>query len=282
MILSFHPCFEADKNRLCAGREPGTDDLEAMRAADAVILPQGCYESLYTMARSNCKHVFPNFDAKFKHKGKIGQIKLFQKLNAAHPKTETHLNMDAFSMHYGGFPEKPIFDFPFVFKFDWGGDGDNVYLIKSLEDFSKVLQIAGEYENSGQRGFIIQEYIPANNRSLRVVVIGRTIVSYWRIQHDTDHFLSNVAKGAMIDYDTDTDLQKTAINSVKNFCSQTRINLAGFDILFPFRSKVKTPLFLEINYFFGRQGLGGSDKFYEILTKEIIKWIESIGLSLNK
>jgi ribosomal protein S6--L-glutamate ligase len=282
MILSFHPCFEADKNRLCAGREPGTDDLEAIMASDAVILPQGCNESLYIMARSNCKHVFPNLDAKFKHKGKIGQIQLFQKLNAAYPKTETHLNMDAFSMYYGGFPEKPSFDFPFVFKFDWGGDGDHVYLIKSVEDFSSVLQIAGKYENSGQEGFIIQENIPANNRSLRVVVIGGTIVSYWRIQQDTDHFLSNVAKGAMIDYDTDMDLQKAAINSVEDFCGRTKINLAGFDILFSSQSKVKTPLFLEINYFFGRHGLGGSDKFYEILTKEIMKWIESIGLSLNK
>ena len=64
MILSYHPCFEADRNRLCAGRKPGTDDLAAMQEADAVILPQGCYESLYTMARSNCKHVFPNFDTK--------------------------------------------------------------------------------------------------------------------------------------------------------------------------------------------------------------------------
>jgi ribosomal protein S6--L-glutamate ligase len=282
MILSYHPCFEADRNRLCAGRKPGSDDLEAILAADAVILPQGCHEPLYTMARNNCKHVFPNFDAKFKYRGKIGQTLLFQKKNAAHPRTETHLNLDAFSMHYEGFPERPNFDFPFVFKFDWGGDGDHVYLIQSTEDFSKVLQIAGNYENSGQKGFIIQEYIPAGNRSLRVVVIGRTIVSYWRIQHDTDHFLSNVAKGAMIDYDTDTDLQEIAIQSVKYFCRKTWINLAGFDILFPFQSKVKTPLFLEINYFFGRQGLGGSDKFYDILTKEIIKWIESIGLSLNK
>ena len=282
MILSYHPCFEADRNRLCAGRNPGSDDLEAMLAADAIILPQGCHEPLYTMARNNCKHVFPNFDAKFKHKGKIGQIQLFKKINAAHPRTETHLNMDGFSMHYKGFPEKPSFDFPFVFKFNWGGDGDHVYLIQSIEDFSNVIQIAGEYENSGQKGFIIQEYIPANNRSLRVVVIGRTIVSYWRIQHDTDHFLSNVTKGATIDYNTDTDLQKSAIKSVKNFCRKTKINLAGFDILFSFQSKVKTPLFLEINYFFGRQGLGGSDKFYDILTKEIIKWIESIGLSLDK
>lgn len=281
MILSYHPCFEADKNRLCAGRNPGMDDLEAILAADAVILPQGCYESLYTMARSNCKHVFPNFDAKFKYKGKIGQIQLFQKINAAHPKTEIHLNMDAFSIHYGGLPEKPSFDFPFVFKFDWGGDGDQVYLIQSVENFSNMLQIARKYETSGQKGFIIQEYISANNRSLRVVVIGRTIVSYWRIQRDTDQFLSNIAKGAMIDYDADPDLQKSAIKSVKHFCGQTGINLAGFDILFPSRSKVKTPLLLEINYFFGRQGLGGSEKFYDILTIEIKKWIKSLGLSLN-
>jgi len=282
MILSYHPCFEADKNRLCAGRKPGTDDLAAMIAAEAIILPQGCRESLYTMARRNCKHVFPNFDAKFKYKGKIGQIQLFQKTKTAHPKTETHLNMDAFSIHYGGSPKKPIFDFPFVFKFNWGGDGDHVYLVQSIENFSKLLQIARKYENSGQKGFIIQEYIPANKRSLRVVVIGQTIVSYWRVQRDTDHFLSNVAKGAMIDYDTEPDLQKTAIKSVKNFCSQTRINLAGFDILFSSQAKVKIPLFLEINYFFGRKGLGGSEKFYDILTKEIMKWIESLGLSLKK
>lgn len=282
MILSYHPCFEADDNRLCAGRKPGADDLASMLAADAVILPQGCYESLYKMARSNCKHVFPNFDAKFKYKGKIGQIQLFKNINATHPKTETHLNMDTFSMHYGNSPKKPIFDFPFVFKFDWGGDGDHVYLIESVESFSKVLQAARKYEDSGQKGFIIQEYIPANNRSLRVVVIGGTIVSYWRIQRDADHFLSNIAKGAMIDYKADPDLQKSAIKSVKHFCGQTGINLAGFDILFSSRAKVKTPFFLEINYFFGRQGLGGSEKFYDLLTKEIMKWIESLGLSLQQ
>lgn len=282
MILSYHPHFEADANRLCAGREPGAADLAAIREADAVILSQGCYESLYRMARSNCKHVFPNFDAKFDYKGKIGQIQLFQKTNTAHPKTETYPNMDAFSIQYGDSPDKSTFDYPFVFKFDWGGEGDHVYLIQSLEHFSKMLQTARYFEYSGQKGFLIQEYIPANHRSLRVVVIGRTIVSYWRIQHDTDHFYSNVAKGAKIDYDAHPDLQKAAVKSVKDFCRQTKINLAGFDILFSFRSKVKIPLFLEINYFFGRQGLGGSEKFYDLLTKEIMKWIESLGLSLHQ
>ena len=30
---------------------------------------------------------------------------------------------------------------------------------------------------------------------------------------------------------------------------------------------------LEINYFFGRKGLGGSDAYYEILNEEIDKWL---------
>ena len=281
MILSYHPCFEGEKNLLCAGREPGTDDLDAIRTADAVILPQGCYQSLYQMARNNCKHVFPNFDARFKYKGKIGQIQLFRKKNAAHPKTETYININAFSLNYGGMPPKPAFDFPFVFKFDWGGEGDHVFLIKSPEDFLTVMQTARKFEKSGQKGFVIQEYIPSKNRSLRVVIVGQTIISYWRIQRNRENFTSNIARGASIDFDTDPELQKEAVKSVKDFCLRTEIDLAGFDILFSSGAAVNTPLFLEINYFFGRRGLGGSEIFYEILNREIVKWLDRIGFSKN-
>ena len=281
MILSYHPCFEADKNLLCAGREPGANDLSAIRAAEAVILPQGCPQSLYEMARSNCKHVFPNFDAKFNHRGKIGQIQLFRNHHVFHPKTEIYRDTRAFFERHRDFPEKPIYDLPFVFKFDWGGDGDLVYLIQSTEHFSDILKVAEEFENSGQKGFIIQEYIPADNRSLRVAVIGETFFSYWRIQNDANYFLSNVAKDAMIDYDLCPDMQANAVASVKQFCRLTKINLAGFDILFSSKARHYTPIFLEINYYFGRRGLGGSETFYEVLTKEIIKWIESLGLALQ-
>jgi len=281
MILSYHPCFEGEKNLLCAGREPGTDDLDAIRTADAVILPQGCYQSLYEMARNNCKHVFPNFDARFKYKGKIGQIQLFRKKNAAHPKTETYININAFSLNYGGMPPKPAFDFPFVFKFDWGGEGDHVFLIKSPEDFLTVMQTARKFEKSGQKGFVIQEYIPSKNRSLRVVIVGQTIISYWRIQRNRENFTSNIARGASIDFDTDPELQKEAVKSVKDFCLRTEIDLAGFDILFSSGATINSPLFLEINYFFGRRGLGGSEIFYEILNREIVKWLDRIGFSKN-
>jgi ribosomal protein S6--L-glutamate ligase len=71
-----------------------------------------------------------------------------------------------------------------------------------------------------------------------------------------------------------------AAEQVKAFCSRTGINLAGFDLLFSSRGKSRLPLFLEINYYFGRRGLGGSERFYEILIAEIEKWIDRISLKL--
>ncbi len=89
MILSYHPCFEADRNLLCAGREPDADDLTAIKSADAVILPQGCYQSLYEMARNTCSHVFPNIDATFKYHGTRSQAKLCQEQDITHPETDS-------------------------------------------------------------------------------------------------------------------------------------------------------------------------------------------------
>ena len=276
MILSFHPCFEADKNIICAGREPSVDDLAAIKAADALNLPQGCYKSLYEMASKNCANFFPNLDARFNYPGKIGQIKLFQEKAAAHPKSETYNNIDTFVDYYGGVPVQVSVSFPFVFKFDWGGDGDNVYLIKSIAELKNVLQKAALFERTGQSGFLIQEYIPSQNKTLRVVVINKKFISYWRVQKNKECFCSNLAKGAVIDFDSDPDLQRKAILSAKDFCKKTKINLAGFDFLFSSEAKIKEPLFLEINYYFGRRGLGGSEKFYKLLETEIKRWISDL------
>ena len=269
MILSFHPCFTADNNIICAGREPSQDDLTMIKAADAVVLPQGCHESLYQMARKNCLNVFPNYDARFRYPGKIGQTALFQKQNVFHPKSITFQDVRSFHEWYEKSMEKMPFDFPFVFKFNWGGEGDTVFLIKSPGAFEEILQKVIAYENPYQKGFLIQEYIPAKNRSLRVVVIGQRVVSYWRVQNTSASFCVSLAKGAVIDTGSDLNLQETAITSTKIFCQTTGINLAGFDFLFSSTDKAQTPLFLEINYFFGRQGLGGSEEFYRLLQTEI-------------
>jgi ribosomal protein S6--L-glutamate ligase len=273
MIASFHPLFEGDKNIICAGRQPGADDLAAIRAAAAVVLPQGCSQSLYEMARDNCKHVFPNYEARFNYPGKIGQMQLFQKSGTAHPHAEIYPSLNDFKQQYGEGPKEIAFTLPCVSKFDWGGEGETVYLINSLDDLKEVLRKAAVFENSGQRGFLLQEYVPTQGKTLRVVIIGQTIISYWRIQPNTEGFMSSVSRGARIDAVSEPWRQKVAKVFIKNFCNKTDINLAGFDVIFaPVKKHIK-PLLLEINYFFGRKGLGGSDAYYEILKSDIDNWL---------
>jgi ribosomal protein S6--L-glutamate ligase len=128
---------------------------------------------------------------------------------------------------------------------------------------------------------LLQSYLPGGNRSVRVVVVGQTFLSYWRIQNSTESFGSSLAQGAVIDADADPDRQQIAVAAVKAFCNQTGINLAGFDILFAPEPRPTEPLFLEINYYFGRRGLGGSENLYKLLNTEILKWLKSLGLSLK-
>ncbi len=277
MILSFHPCFTADTNIICAGRDPGENEMSTIRAAKAVILPQGCRETLYVMAQNNCPHVFPDYDKRFKYPGKIGQARLFEEFSAPFPCTETYNSLKAFYRTHEISSPVPSFSYPFVLKFDWGDEGSTVFFIKTKNDFQAVLDKAAAFEKTGQTGFLLQEYIPSLNRTLRVVVIGRKTVSYWRIQNDPDCFGNSLAKGAVIDPDIEPIVQKKAAELTVDFCSRTGINLAGFDFLLA--EKTKHLFFLEINYFFGRKGLGGSESFYNMLVPEIDDWLSRLGLT---
>ncbi len=278
MIVSFHPLFEADNNIICAGREPNADDLSAIKAARAVILPQGCPRSLYELARKNCDHVFPNYNVRFDFPGKIGQIRLFRETNTAHPQTKLYPSVADFQQGHGEGPMDIPFALPCVFKFDWGGEGETVYLINSLDDLKEILYKAAGFENSGQKGFLLQQYIPANGKTLRVIIIGQTMISYWRIPQGSEKFISSVSRGARIDPASQPELQKVARDLAFDFCGKTGINLAGFDVIFSSEGQIMQPLLLEINYFFGRKGLGGSDAFYEILEKEIRRWLARLDL----
>ena len=273
MIVSFHPLFEADKNIICAGRKPNGEDLAAIKSAEAVILSQGCYRELYDMARENCPHVFPNYDARFKYPGKINQIKLFRKVKVAHPASEIFSHVASFHRQYHEGLTKLAFDFPLVFKLDWGGEGETVYLIDSADNFQRTLKKAAEYEKSGQAGFILQQYISSNSRTLRVVILGQRVISYWRIQKNNDGFYSNLSKGAVIDSEAELGLQHKAVALIKYLCQKTGINLAGFDVIFSSENGDPDPMLLEINYFFGRKGLGGSENYYRILLQEIRNWL---------
>jgi hypothetical protein len=159
----------------------------------------------------------------------------------------------------------------------WGGEGNNVFFVQSVPELDTCLDLAGKWEGQGKKGFVIQEYIPSAGRSLRVVVIGSRFISYWRTHQDQNSFYSNISRGAEIDKDNDPDLQEAAVRELKKFCERTKINLAGFDFLFDSRQKKPKPLFLEINYFFRCHGLGGTDRYFELLVEAVNEWLAEIN-----
>ena len=277
MILSFHPLFEGDRQIICAGRDPNEKDLAAIKAAKAVVLPQGCRESLYLMAKNNCPFVFPNYDTRFTHPGKLKQTELFVTTGVPHPKTIIFENVCSFSNRHPSPKADLPFNLPFVFKFDWGGEGDFVFLIDSFDQLTSLLGLAVKYERSGQKGFMFQEFINCGNRSLRVVVIYETMLSYWR-EHGENEFYANLSKGATVNKNADPLLCAAAEKEVKKFCDKTAINLAGFDLIYSQDATHPIPLFLEINYFFGRKGLGGSERYYALLMDEINKWLNHLEI----
>ncbi len=279
MVLSFHPNIVAHRNIICAGRLPNHEDEEAIQQASAVLLSQGCSEALYKMCRTYCPHVFPNYDARFDFPGKLGQAGLFEKMGVPFPQTYTFSNVFSYNSRKGHNSLATFLKFPCVFKFNWGGEGDGVLLLTTESALKQAVDSAAILERSGEKGFLLQEYVPCAGRSLRVVIIGDQLVSYWRRQEIDGQFLTNVKAGAVIDHTSDPELQEVGRTAVQHFCTQTGVNLAGFDLLFSENAKSQ-PLFLEINYFFGRRGLGGSLKYYELVKKAVRLWLQRIGLSL--
>ena len=143
-VLSFHMLIESDYNRVFSGNRPSAEDIEAIKAADAVILPQGCREILYRTARQYCDHVFPNYDVFFDYPGKTGQAALFKEMGVPHPRTFAFGGLQQFYKF-----ECP-FSFPFVFKFCWGGEGKNVFLLESADDLNQRLAMAVDLEKEGK------------------------------------------------------------------------------------------------------------------------------------
>ncbi len=276
MIVSYHPLFEGHVNGLAAGRDPGPEDEEKLRNAGAVVLPQGCTRPWYRLATSCCPHVFPNYDARFAYPGKTGQMALFKDYGAAHPHTLVFADLKAFMAAHGDLDRTAPLPMPFVFKFAWGDEGRTVHLVYSKETWSALLDAARRFETTGQKGFLLQTMVPCANRSMRVAIIGSRRIAYWRVG---DGFKAGVARGAQIDTDSDPALMDCATDAVDRFCRRTGINLAGVDVLFSTEPHVvgpQTPLFIEINYYFGRTGLGGSESYYRILMEEIRKWLRQL------
>ena len=270
-VLSMHPIIEGDTFYW----DRGVWDknlFNAIKNASAIILPQTVEMEMYWLCTELCPQVFPNYDLRFQWEGKMGDTFAFWAYGLKHPHTLVFPRVETLrGEHYNmehTVPELP--PYPFVMKGAHAGEGKQVWLINNKEELETKLQVLLRYELHGSSGFVIQEYLASLERDLRVVVIGNQVFSYWR---KAQAFLHNVAQGGEIDAASDPELQEVGREKVKQFCRRSGINLAAFDLIFP-GGEVE-PFFLEINYTFGRTGLGGSEKFYTLVRHEVDVWLNT-------
>lgn len=267
MILSFHPCFIADAQIILGARKLDSTDRSLIQGAEAIILPQTCSVSLYRACRASSAFVFPNYDRRFQYPGKTGQSRLFEKMHWPHPKTRRWKSAKALMKN----PMEP----PFLIKVDRSHEGAGVWLIRNRAELEPALRRLDEW---GRPPFITQELILCRGNVLRVVVLGRRFSCYWKRPEGPGRMVTTVSRGARIDQQWKPDLREKGVGRAEKICDASGINLAAMDFVFSMAEPDPQPLILEINYFFGRRGLGGSLTYYRMLYKALREWLQERGI----
>jgi len=264
MIISFHPCITADVHIILGDRLPNQKERTLLSEADAIILPQGCTEELFYTCVKTGVPIFPEYKYRFKYPGKIGQTKLFKELNLPHPCSISVDNLKELLEKKEFFSRK----LPFFLKENMKHEGEGVYFIKDLNEIKKI-------ENKVSDKLLVQEFISCKGNVLRVVIIGDKMISYWTRPLKENQLVTTLSNNARVDHEWSPDLQEKGDALVKELILRTGINLAAVDIVF----EEDKPFLLEINYYFGRKGLGGSERYYKLLFSAVKEWTVQKGLS---
>jgi ribosomal protein S6--L-glutamate ligase len=93
--------------------------------------------------------------------------------------------------------------------------------------------------------------------------------------------ITTISRGAEIDREWRPDLQEKGRVGAEKLLAATGINLAAIDFVFDLTQPDPQALFLEINYVFGRRGLGGSMRFYRLLSQALQEWLVEKGFDPN-
>ncbi|SPD74266.1 RimK-like ATP-grasp domain protein [uncultured Desulfobacterium sp.] len=277
MILSFHPCLEADANIILGSRRLNNNDLDLIRNADAIILPQARPEEIYKACSGCGALMFPNYEARFKYPGKIGQARLFKEHGLPHPETICWRSVEQYEQSFPAGSESLPHSLPFLIKDDKTHEAEGVFLVEDRSGLESSLGFLRQWESSGRSGFITQAFVPSEGNVLRVVIVGKRIISYWKRPSDSVGLITTISRGAKVDHHWRPDLKEKGHIAVSRLALMSGINLAAADLVFSMLEKEPEPFFLEINYYFGREGLGGSQSYYQMLYQAVRNWLKDGG-----
>jgi len=218
----------------CVGVKPNWSDYpeevqKEILLADKVFYPGPVYCEVLEAAGFD---VFPRNYYHFLG-SKIAQTDLFNLLEIPHPRTRIY-----YGSNLSGRIESD-FSYPFVAKTPVGSSrGAGVFLIRLPEELSTYL----ETHNPAY----IQEYLPIE-RDLRVVVIsGKLVHAYWRI-NGTGDFRNNVSRGGTVSFE---DVPSEALEFALDVARKCRFDEVGLDIC----EHAGKYYVLEANMVFGQEG----------------------------
>ncbi|MBU2489753.1 MAG: glutathione synthase [Proteobacteria bacterium] len=273
-LISLHPQVHGDAGfALPAGRSLSSGQRKLLSRARAAVVPQSIREAAWAECLALCPRIFPDYHCRFGWEGKRGNHRLFASLGLPHPATRSFASVAEFArLHPPGAP-LPL-AFPLVVKADQGGGGFCVFLVRNPDGFCAALSALKAREAAGEPGFVVQEYVDHGGRDLRVVLVGKRMIPYWRVQDNPAEFRNNLGRGARIEPRGDPVLTARGLDAAKALRQRSGINLAAVDILF---RPGGDPLLSEVNFVFGRKGVGGTPRFRSILREEVEQWIAGLS-----
>ncbi len=208
--------------------------LDFIKQADWILFPD--YWQVNILVHVLQKRIFPNMATYHLGHDKVQMTRALMAVAPQHL-PETHILSNSEENQYKVVSE--LFSFPFVAKDVKNSGGNGVFLIENRKDWTRYCL--------DHSIFYVQEYLPIN-RDMRIVVIGRKVVSgYWREQQE-GRFHTNVAQGGNVSFES---IPAQALALVEWVAQQLNINHAGFDV-----AMVDDHLyFFEFNRLFGNRGL---------------------------
>jgi ribosomal protein S6--L-glutamate ligase len=198
---------------------------------------------------------------------------LFEKLKIPHPATKRWISVKKFRDTLKA-ESGSLHEMPFFLKADKSHEGEGIHWVTDSNSLEKAL---GSLEKGGSDKFVSQELISCGGNVLRAVVLHKRIVTYWKKPGTRDEVVTSVSRGSRVDKKWKPELQEKARAQALWICEKTGIDLAAFDFAFNLDQLDSQPYLLEINYSFGRKGLGGSLRYYRLLLKAIQEWLEDNG-----
>ncbi len=266
-------------NRLLFSQRPLNqgDRREVARAA-AVLLPQVCRPDLYELVRGRGKPHFPRPRVHLAYDGKVGNHYLFKELGLPQPPTRAFEHLEQAARAWEAGELAGLGDPPLVAKGAGGGMGQNVFLVAGPEELLGLDRRLDTFCARGPSGLVLQRFVDCGGRDARVVLVGHWQDAFWRVG-PPGQFRSNLSQGGRVERpDGDPDLER-ARSLARRLKDLAGFDLAAVDLLIPPGGQ---PLLLEINFYFGRQALGGSRAFSRIYLEAVRHWLAGLGLDPDR